>query len=103
MNWDSLRSFNFITPLAAVTAWLPSEMDLPAADDEVHQLLKHFGFLQSMGHLDQAIQAHTTGDWAAANGQTRTFIESLFEEIAFHVDAAEAATLGSWGDLGFSA
>jgi hypothetical protein len=36
--------------------------------------------------LDEAerIAAHIRGDWAAANAQFRTFIESLFDEIARH-------------------
>lgn len=76
-------------------AALPEEVDLPAADDEVHQLLKHFGFRTALGHLDQAIDAHTRGDWAAANSQTRTFLESLFDEIAHHIDLAEATARGS--------
>jgi hypothetical protein len=76
-------------------AALPGDVDLPATDDEVHQLLKHFGFTTALGHLDQAIEAHTRGDWAAANSQTRTFVESLFEEIAQNIDSAEAAAAGS--------
>ena len=76
-------------------AALPEEIDLPATDDEVHQLLKHFGFQMALGHLDQAIEAHTRGDWAAANSQTRTFMESLFEQIAGHIDPAAAAAAGS--------
>lgn len=71
---------------------LPEEINLPATDNEVHELLEKFGFAISRGHLFQAIEAHTRGDWAAANGQLRTFVESLFEEIANHVDAAKAAT-----------
>jgi hypothetical protein len=77
------------TPL--LRAALPTEVDLPAADDEVHQLLKDFDFLVSKGHLDQAIEAHTRGDWAAANSQTRTFMESLFDAIAGNIDAGQAA------------
>lgn len=89
-------------------AALPAHIDLPEADDEVHQLLKEFGFSVARGHLDQAIEAHTRGDWAAANSQTRTFIESLFDGIASHIDAAAAAVAGSsenrramLGKLGF--
>jgi hypothetical protein len=78
------------TPL--LRAALPGEVDLPATDDEVHQLLRDFGFSVSKGHLDQAIEAHTRGDWAAANSQTRTFMESLFDAIAEHIDPAKAAS-----------
>lgn len=61
---------------------LPMALGLPEADDEVHELLKLFGFGVPMGHLDQAIQNHTNGRWAAANGQIRSFLEGLVNEIA---------------------
>lgn len=61
---------------------LPVALDLPAADDEVHALLTHFGFAIPMGHLDQGTAAHARGEWAAANAQFRPFIESLFDEMA---------------------
>lgn len=60
---------------------LPQNVDLAAGDDQVHRHLKNFGFSRSCGHLDQAIDAHTRGDWAAANAQIRTFLESLILEI----------------------
>lgn len=68
---------------------LPQSVDLPAGEDLVHQHLKHFGFVRSCGHLDQAIDAHTRGDWAAANAQIRTFLESLILEIATRIAAAD--------------
>ncbi len=71
-------------------AALPDEVNVPATDDEVHQLLRYFQFQVTLGHLDQAVEAHTRGDWAAANSQTRTFLESLFNEIAHHLDPAGA-------------
>jgi|ERR1043165_1494787 hypothetical protein len=74
---------------------LPEELKLPATDDEVRQLLKHFAFTTPLGHLEQAIEAHTRGDWAAANAQVRTFLESLFDDIARHIDPAQAAALGT--------
>lgn len=61
---------------------LPNEVDLPETDSEVNDLLKRGQFDVAHGHLNQAIEAHTRGDWAAANAQLRTFIESLFDEIA---------------------
>jgi len=61
---------------------LPESLDLPRADDEVHALLGAYGFDVPKGHLDQAISAHSRGDWAAANSQFRPFIESLLNEIA---------------------
>lgn len=75
----------------SLRAALPDEVDLPAADDEVHELLRHYGFYTPLGHLDQAVEAHTRGDWAAANAQMRTFLEGLFDDIARAVRPEEAA------------
>ena len=33
------------------------------------------------GHLKQALDAHSRGDWAAANAQFRTFMERLLNDI----------------------
>lgn len=71
-------------------AALPDEVDLPATDDEVHQLLKHFNFAVPLGHLDQAVEAHTRGDWAAANSQTRSFLEGLLSDIAMLIEPQRA-------------
>ncbi len=64
---------------------LPEGLDLPKADDEVHLRLSQHGFAVSRTHLDQGIAAHARGEWAGANGQFRTFIESLFDEMAAHL------------------
>ncbi len=64
---------------------LPDNVDLPAADDQVHILLDQYGFAVPRGHLDQGIAAHARGDWAAANAQFRPFVESLFDCIAEHL------------------
>lgn len=89
VTWDE----DTRTPL--LRAALPHEVDLPAADDEVHQLLRHFEFDVPLGHLDQAIDAHTRGDWAAANSQIRTFLEGLLSDIASHIDPQKSAELTS--------
>ncbi len=76
---------------ASIRAALPGEIQLPETDDEVHRLLKFFAFMTPLGHLDQAVEAHTRGDWAACNGQLRTFLESLFDDIASNVRPEDAA------------
>ena len=65
------------------------------ADDEVHQLLALHGFATACGHLDQALNAHVRGDWAAANAQLRTFMEDLLDEIAGSLQPDEAKRLTS--------
>lgn len=93
---------------ASIRAALPGEIQLPATDDEVHHLLKQFGFATPLGHLDQAIDAHARGDWAACNGQLRAFMEGLFDDVARRIDPPQAARLptaenrrGMLGTVGF--
>ena len=78
---------------ASIRAALPRDIQLPATDDEVHHLLKQFGVATPLGHLDQAIDAHTRSDWAACNGQLRVFMEGLFDDIARHIDSPQASQL----------
>lgn len=73
---------------------LPDSLDLPKADDEVHLRLGRHGFTVSRTHLDQGIGAHARGEWAGANGQFRTFIESLFDEIAAHLAGHDVPQAG---------
>lgn len=75
---------------AVLTPALPVELGAET-DDEVHQLLVAHGFETSCGHLDQALNAHGRGDWAAANAQLRTFMEGLLDDIAGTLRPTEAA------------
>lgn len=61
---------------------LPVSVPLAAKQTEVESQLLKFGFSIAEGHLKQANSAHTRGDWAAANSQMRTFVESLFDSFA---------------------
>ena len=72
---------------------LPEEAEIPQADDELHKLLDELGLATTKVHLDQSIKNHSDGHWAAANSQLRTFLESLFDEIA-HLLAPEKASSG---------
>ena len=76
-------------------ASLPQDVSLPETDDEVHILLRKFHYVQTLSHLDQAIQAHMRGDWAATNAQLRTFMESLLDQIAMHLRPNDAASLAT--------
>jgi hypothetical protein len=69
---------------------LPLLADLPAAKDEIHSLLTKHHLGTPQGHLKQAINCHADGNWAAANGQLRTFCESLLDEIAVLVVPPDA-------------
>lgn len=72
---------------------MPVAVGEDQADDEVQGLLESKGFARSAGHLEQALEAHTRGHWAAANSQLRAFLESLVEEIAGAIGIAGAGQL----------
>lgn len=106
-------SQNWLGPLGWTASWSRTansvrqclrRWGLPAVDDEVHELLKRFGFVTPMGHLDQALQSHGNGLWAAANGQILSFVMELIDEIAeklppeHGVDAARRRALELAGD-----
>jgi hypothetical protein len=79
-------------------ATLPTDtIQLPEADDEVHELLSRFGFEEPLGHLTQAIQAHATRNWASANSQLRTFLQGLLDQIAIYLRPGQAEGLNSEG------
>ncbi|QOZ33214.1 hypothetical protein [Bradyrhizobium sp. CCBAU 53421] len=73
---------------------LPRSIALPEAQDELSALLLKHRFTVAQGHLDQAFSAHTSGNWAAANAQIRSFLDGLLDEIAERLDPS-AAALGS--------
>jgi len=73
---------------------LPRSIALPEAQDELSGLLLKHRLTVAHGHLDQAFSAHTSGNWAAANSQIRSFLDGLLDEIAERLDPS-AAALGS--------
>jgi len=78
-----------VTP-GNIQSTLPTDIGLPEAESEIERLLQKHGMPVPRGHLDQAIDAHSRGDWAAANGQLRTFIEAMMDEMAVRLDTAAA-------------
>ena len=60
----------------------PVDIGLPDGKSNLAKLLETHGLTITKGHLDQALDAHTHGNWASANAQLRTFFESLIGQIA---------------------
>ncbi len=79
---NSLQRDGFVIQGDRLRRTLPEVVNTAENENQVYQLLDQFEFDTARGHLDQAISAHTRGEWAAANGQLRPFIESLFHLIA---------------------
>ncbi len=75
-------------------AMLPVDLGLPSARDELMSSLDKHGFTDAVGHLKQALDAHTGAQWASANAQMRSFVDSLFDTIAERLDPS-ASTLPS--------
>jgi hypothetical protein len=78
----SLKRDGYVIEDSQLKTMLPEEVQLSEKESELESLLDQFSFSIAKGHYEQAVSAHTRGDWAAANAQMRSFIESLFDAIA---------------------
>jgi len=79
---NSLKHDGYVvTNKGGLKKMLPEIIKLVEKENELNSLLDKFGFTTTKGHIDQAISAHTRGDWASANAQLRSFMESLFDSI----------------------
>ncbi|MEE9159390.1 MAG: hypothetical protein V3U60_13530 [Gammaproteobacteria bacterium] len=76
-------------------AMLPEAVPVAEHQDELLVLLDNHGFGTARGHLEQAIDAHTRGDWAAANAQLRSFVEELFDRIAEVLSGGHTTSLST--------
>lgn len=85
----SLRQDGFEVVDHKLARVLPDAVPVAEARDELTRLLQVHGLLTALGHLDQAIAANARGQWAAANGQVRTFVEELFDRIAGLISGGE--------------
>jgi hypothetical protein len=89
-----LDTDGFVLGGGKLRASLPRDVELPAAQDELHHLLTKHNFSTASGHLDQALDAHAKGKWASANSQIRAFLDALFDEICERIEPTTKA-LGS--------
>jgi len=73
-----------------VRANVPEPFTPAHAGDALSGLLAKHAFNVPLGHLTQGVDAHSRGDWAAANAQVRAFLEALLDELAVRVDPSSA-------------
>lgn len=78
---NSIKRDGFTIRNEQIVPLLPEELIDSNVENELIRLLNHFGFNTAKGHLEQAIENHSNGNWAGANGQFRTYLESLLIEI----------------------
>lgn len=67
---------------------LPVDIGLPQVQSELMRLLDVHGLATAKVHLTHALDSHTDGKWEPANSQLRTFLESVFDELAVKIDPA---------------
>ena len=90
----ALKRDGYVIEDAELRPLLPEEFHIAASESELERLLEKHNFTTPKGHLDQALNAYSRGDWAAANSQIRPFVEGLFDDIARSLDPAGAARAG---------
>ncbi|MFB4321672.1 hypothetical protein RB298_04945 [Priestia sp. BR_2] len=64
---------------------LPVSVEVSGNQDELFMLLIKHKLDTPRGHLEQALNSHSIGNWAAANAQLRTYMEGLFDELCDRV------------------
>lgn len=94
--YNSIKRDGFTVNNENITPQLPEELVASNVENELFRLLDLYNFTIAKGHLEQAIENHSNANWAAANGQFRTFIESLLISIANHLLPQRNCT--SFGD-----
>ena len=78
---NSLKRDGYIIKARTIKKLFPEEIEEARTENELFALLRKFNFTITKGHLEQAIQNHSQGNWAGANGKFRPFIESLLMDI----------------------
>ncbi|MES2836827.1 MAG: hypothetical protein V4667_04850 [Bacteroidota bacterium] len=77
----NLKRDGYIVEGRAIKKLLPAEIEEAKTESELFIAIDKYNFQVSKGHLNQAILNHSQGNWASANSQFRTFIESILTEI----------------------
>lgn len=79
---NSLDRDGYVLDINGLRAKLPTQVPIIAEENELIELLNRFGYSVAKSHYEQAVSAHTRGDWAAANSQLRNFVEEFFDRIS---------------------
>jgi len=86
----ALQQDGFVVTAGSLRRILPADMELPTTESELMRLLDCHNFGTAKGHLEQAMENHARGNWAAANDQLRTFFDFLLDAMAERPDATAA-------------
>jgi hypothetical protein len=89
----TLEQDGFVITAGSLRRILPADIGLPTTESELMRLLDCHNFGTAKGHLEQAMENHARGNWAAANGQLRTFFDSLLDTMVERLDSTAASLL----------
>lgn len=90
--FNSIKRDGYTINIDRIVPLIPEELIATDTENELFRLLDHFNFNTSRGHLEQAIDNHANGNWAGANAQFRTYMESLFQEVTNYLLPQRAYT-----------
>ncbi len=93
---NSLKRDGYTLKNKIITPLLPEELVNANVENELFRLLDKYGFNTAKGHLEQAIENHSNGNWAGANSQFRPFLESLLMDVCNKLIPSKSCT--SYGD-----
>ena len=79
---NSLKRDGYIISGKTIKKLLPEAITEAESESELMVSLDKYTFSRTKGHLLQGIANHSQSNWASANSQFRTFIESLLTEIS---------------------
>ncbi len=78
----SLRADGYDLHEGRVVPFLSPSIDVRHEEGILERRLTSLGFAEALKHLEQATDNSDYGNWEAANGQVRSFMESLCNSIA---------------------
>lgn len=70
---------------------LPEDINASEKEDAVNSILKKCNFLTSIGHLENAKSSYFNANYAALTGQLRTYVESLFIDMAKYIKLKDSS------------
>lgn len=79
---NTLQQDGYVIEEGKLKSSLPEDVQLVEQANQLDFLISKYGFNTAKGHLEQARNAHARSEWASANAQLRSFMESLFDSIA---------------------
>lgn len=72
----------FVIEKGKLTRTFDTVIDFDKDESLLEKLLDRYDLNVAKGHYNQAINAFNRGDWAACNGQLRSYVEELLNKLA---------------------